>query len=214
MRPNPRWQQQGGRGQGEPVAHDASVFNIINIRIRLKCTSWINWSYYFLSLPGGFQGIPSSLRQPGPRGNLRHMAPGSNSQGPRGVFTVTMNIISSLIGFGTLLILLNVFSLLLASGQSMAPRPSMGVPGPRAMPPYKYATGVRNPNPQVVQPIALQQVPHHLPAILSPQTYEYFSLLWPLSANFRLSRLCTFRARSLSLPPCWLLHPPRSRNRC
>ncbi|XP_047467449.1 polyadenylate-binding protein 4 [Mugil cephalus] len=92
MRPNPRWQQQGGRGQG------------------------------------GFQGIPSSLRQPGPRGNLRHMAPGGNSQGPR------------------------------ASGQSMAPRPSMGVPGPRAMPPYKYATGVRNPNPQVqVQPIALQQ---------------------------------------------------------
>lgn len=49
----------------------------------------------------------------------------------------------------------------------MAPRPSMGVPGPRAMPPYKYATGVRNPNPQVVQPIALQQVrmkdqSHHL----------------------------------------------------
>ncbi|XP_060918283.1 polyadenylate-binding protein 4 isoform X1 [Labrus mixtus] len=91
MRPNPRWQQQGGRGQG------------------------------------GFQGIPNSLRQPGPRGNLRHMSPG-NTQGPR------------------------------AAGQAMAPRPSMGVPGgPRAMPPYKYATGVRNPNPQVVQPIALQQ---------------------------------------------------------
>ncbi|XP_068436754.1 polyadenylate-binding protein 4 [Clinocottus analis] len=91
MRPNPRWQQQGGRGQG------------------------------------GYQGIPSSLRQPGPRANLRHMSPGGGSQGPR------------------------------ASGQTMAPRPSMGVPGPRAMPPYKYASGVRNPNPQVVQPIALQQ---------------------------------------------------------
>ncbi|XP_023141071.1 polyadenylate-binding protein 4 [Amphiprion ocellaris] len=90
MRPNPRWQQQGGRGQG------------------------------------GFQGIPGSLRQPGPRSNLRHMTPG-NTQGPR------------------------------AAGQAMAPRPSMGVPGPRAMPPYKYASGVRNPNPQVVQPIALQQ---------------------------------------------------------
>lgn len=90
MRPNPRWQQQGGRGQG------------------------------------GFQGIPGSLRQPGPRSNLRHMTP-SNTQGPR------------------------------AAGQAMAPRPSMGVPGPRAMPPYKYASGVRNPNPQVVQPIALQQ---------------------------------------------------------
>ncbi|XP_053191676.1 polyadenylate-binding protein 4 [Scomber japonicus] len=91
MRPNPRWQQQGGRGQG------------------------------------GFQGIPNSLRQPGPRGSLRHMTPGGGAQGPR------------------------------ATGQTMGPRPSMGVPGPRAMPPYKYATGVRNPNPQVVQPIALQQ---------------------------------------------------------
>ncbi|XP_054653499.1 polyadenylate-binding protein 4 [Dunckerocampus dactyliophorus] len=90
MRPNPRWQQQGGRGQG------------------------------------GFQGMPSSLRQPGPRANLRHMSP-SSTQGPRG------------------------------AGQGIAARPSMGVPGPRAMPPYKYATGVRNPNPQVVQPIALQQ---------------------------------------------------------
>uniref|UniRef100_A0A1A7XEB2 Polyadenylate-binding protein n=1 Tax=Iconisemion striatum TaxID=60296 RepID=A0A1A7XEB2_9TELE len=92
MRPNPRWQQQGGRGQG------------------------------------GFQGMPSSqLRQPGPRANLRHMSPGGGSQGPR------------------------------AASQGMAPRPSMGVSGPRAMPPYKYATSVRNPNPQVVQPIALQQ---------------------------------------------------------
>lgn len=40
----------------------------------------------------------------------------------------------------------------------MAPRPSMGVPGPRNVPPYKYPTSVRNPNPQVVQPIAIQQV--------------------------------------------------------
>ncbi|XP_037551058.1 polyadenylate-binding protein 4 isoform X2 [Nematolebias whitei] len=92
IRPNPRWQQQGGRGQG------------------------------------GFQGMPGSqLRQPGPRGNLRHMSPGGSGQGPR------------------------------AASQAMAPRPSMGVSGPRAMPPYKYATAVRNPNPQVVQPIPLQQ---------------------------------------------------------
>uniref|UniRef100_A0A8C9X3G6 Poly(A) binding protein, cytoplasmic 4 (inducible form) n=1 Tax=Sander lucioperca TaxID=283035 RepID=A0A8C9X3G6_SANLU len=90
MRPNPRWQQQGGRGQG------------------------------------GFQGIPSSLRQPGPRANLRHMSPGGGTQGPR------------------------------ASGQAMAPRPSMGVSGPRAMPPYKYATGVRNPNPQAQPAVHVQ----------------------------------------------------------
>jgi len=88
MRPNPRWQQQGGRGQG------------------------------------GFQGMPNSLRQPGPRANLRHMSPTS----PQGR----------------------------GSGQSMGPRPS-SIPTPRAMPPYKYATSVRNTNPQVVQPIALQQ---------------------------------------------------------
>uniref|UniRef100_A0A668UB63 Polyadenylate-binding protein n=1 Tax=Oreochromis aureus TaxID=47969 RepID=A0A668UB63_OREAU len=40
MRPNPRWQQQGG-----------------------------------------FQAMPSSLRQPGPRANLRHMSPSSSTQG-------------------------------------------------------------------------------------------------------------------------------------
>ncbi|CAL8272012.1 unnamed protein product [Merluccius merluccius] len=94
MRPNPRWQQQSGRGQG------------------------------------GFQGMPGSLRQPGPRANMRHMSPNSNA--PRG------------------------------GGQPMGPRPSMGVAAPRAMPPYKYAAGVRNPNPQVVQPIALQQPAVHV----------------------------------------------------
>uniref|UniRef100_A0A672JAN9 Polyadenylate-binding protein n=1 Tax=Salarias fasciatus TaxID=181472 RepID=A0A672JAN9_SALFA len=54
MRPNPRWQQQGGRGQG------------------------------------GFQGIPNSLRQPGPRANLRHMSPNSSTQGPRVLLLVDL----------------------------------------------------------------------------------------------------------------------------
>ncbi|KAM3871507.1 polyadenylate-binding protein 4 [Diretmus argenteus] len=108
MRPNPRWQQQGGRGQG------------------------------------GFQGMPNSLRQPGPRANLRHMAP--NTSGPRGSCYARHCV--NPVCFS---------SPLLGAGQAMGPRPSMGVPAPRAMPPYKYATSVRNPNPQVVQPIALQQ---------------------------------------------------------
>uniref|UniRef100_A0A4W5MZF7 Polyadenylate-binding protein n=1 Tax=Hucho hucho TaxID=62062 RepID=A0A4W5MZF7_9TELE len=38
------------------------------------------------------------------------------------------------------------------AGQAMGPRPSMGVPAPRAMTSYKYATSVRNTNPQVYQP--------------------------------------------------------------
>lgn len=44
------------------------------------------------------------------------------------------------------------------TGQPMGPRPAMGMTTPRAMPPYKYATTIRNTQPQVVQPIALQQV--------------------------------------------------------
>uniref|UniRef100_A0A8C7GFL3 Polyadenylate-binding protein n=2 Tax=Oncorhynchus TaxID=8016 RepID=A0A8C7GFL3_ONCKI len=95
MRPNPRWQQQGGRG--------------------------------------GFQGMPNSLRQPGPRANLRHLAP--SAQGPRGMGPAGAQRVGG-------------------AGQAMGPRPSMGVPAPRAMPPYKYATSIRNTNPQVVQPIA------------------------------------------------------------
>uniref|UniRef100_A0A8C5I0Y0 Polyadenylate-binding protein n=1 Tax=Gouania willdenowi TaxID=441366 RepID=A0A8C5I0Y0_GOUWI len=114
MRPNPRWQQQGGRGQGN------------------------------------FQGMPSSLRQPGPRTNLRHMSPSG-------------------------------------SGQAMAPRPSMGVPGPRAMPPYKYAGAVRNPNPQVVQQCSVCQMTipplHTRLSLYSPRSDVYVSTgerLFPL----------------------------------
>uniref|UniRef100_A0A8C1N7Y3 Polyadenylate-binding protein n=2 Tax=Cyprinus carpio TaxID=7962 RepID=A0A8C1N7Y3_CYPCA len=36
---------------------------------------------------GGFQGMPSSLRQPGPRANIRHLAPSASTQGPRGIPT-------------------------------------------------------------------------------------------------------------------------------
>uniref|UniRef100_A0A8C7WG33 Polyadenylate-binding protein n=1 Tax=Oncorhynchus mykiss TaxID=8022 RepID=A0A8C7WG33_ONCMY len=120
MRPNPRWQQQGGRGQG------------------------------------GFQGMPNSLRQPGPRANLRHLAP--SAQGPRGMGPAGAQRVGKA-GFPHLIYWLiihpYVSSLPLGgAGQAMGPRPSMGVPAPRAMPPYKYATSIRNTNPQVVQPIA------------------------------------------------------------
>lgn len=102
-------------------------------------------------LLGGFQGMPNTLRQPGPRGSMRQMTPNSSS---RGVFS---NF--SFKSFNLTVRRLKMYILLHpGSAQTMAPRPSMGVPGPRNVPPYKYATGVRNPNPQVVQPIALQQV--------------------------------------------------------
>uniref|UniRef100_A0AAR2JNM2 Polyadenylate-binding protein n=1 Tax=Pygocentrus nattereri TaxID=42514 RepID=A0AAR2JNM2_PYGNA len=52
---------------------------------------------------------------------------------------------------------LSLFCSTAGTGQPMGPRPTLGVTTPRAMPPYKYATTVRNTQPQVVQPIALQQ---------------------------------------------------------
>lgn len=87
MRPNPRWQQQGGRGQGERERlYDPRIYDAQTVR------SFVLFSLFFASslvLLGGFQGIPSSLRQPGPRANLRQMTPNSSSQGPRGVFSNT-----------------------------------------------------------------------------------------------------------------------------
>uniref|UniRef100_A0A3B3DLG9 Polyadenylate-binding protein n=1 Tax=Oryzias melastigma TaxID=30732 RepID=A0A3B3DLG9_ORYME len=66
MRPNPRWQQQGGRGQGEGEAHDPASF--CNIRKqKLYWNDEICFPSMLSALSGGFQGMPSSLRQPGPR---------------------------------------------------------------------------------------------------------------------------------------------------
>ncbi|XP_052342106.1 polyadenylate-binding protein 4-like isoform X2 [Oncorhynchus keta] len=85
MRHNPRWQQQGGRGQG------------------------------------GFQGMPNSLRQPGPRANPRNLTPNASAQGPRSMGPSGAQRIG-------------------IAGQAMGPHPSMGVPAPRAMTSYKYTT--------------------------------------------------------------------------
>ncbi|XP_064784486.1 polyadenylate-binding protein 4-like [Oncorhynchus masou masou] len=102
MRHNPRWHQQGSRGQG------------------------------------GFQGMPNSLRQPGPRANPRHLTPNASAQGPRSMGPSGAQRIG-------------------IAGQAIGPHPSMGVPAPRAMTFYKYTTNVRNTNPQVAHPIASQQ---------------------------------------------------------
>ena len=107
----------------------------------------------------------------------------------------------------------------------MGPRPSMGVAAPRAMPPYKYASGVRNPNPQGVQPIALQQVAS---TVASPPTSRCFCslgvlicVLFFLSCNVvppapssRLSQQYMCRDRNPWHPPCWRPLLPRSRSRC
>uniref|UniRef100_A0A3Q1C8L1 Polyadenylate-binding protein n=1 Tax=Amphiprion ocellaris TaxID=80972 RepID=A0A3Q1C8L1_AMPOC len=54
MRPNPRWQQQGGRGQGEHVAHDgASVCNIVN-KTNIRMLKWTTFSFIYIVFISAF----------------------------------------------------------------------------------------------------------------------------------------------------------------
>ncbi|NXV78705.1 PABP4 protein, partial [Atlantisia rogersi] len=136
MRPNPRW-QQGGR-------------------------------------PQGFQGMPNAMRQSGPRPALRHLTPASNAPASRGLPAAAQRVgkvsaspalpltsqlvcvllqesvvpFSSFAGVGT-------------AAQSLAPRPPVAAPAPRAVPPYKYASSVRSPHP-AVQPLQAPQPAVHV----------------------------------------------------
>ncbi|XP_055512344.1 polyadenylate-binding protein 4 isoform X1 [Leucoraja erinacea] len=80
--------------------------------------------------PQGFQAVPNALRQGGPR-PLRHLAPTGNAQGSRGVP--------------------NAQRMGLSTAQNLAHRPGIAGPTPRGVPPYKYASTVRNPQQSVVQ---------------------------------------------------------------
>ncbi|KAE8624715.1 hypothetical protein XENTR_v10006028 [Xenopus tropicalis] len=89
--------------------------------------------------PQGFQPMPNTLRQSGPRQSLRHMPP-SNTQGTRGIPSVTQRVGVS------------------SSTQTMGPRPPVSAPPPRAVPPYKYT---RCPLPGV-QPLQTPQPAVHV----------------------------------------------------
>ncbi|XP_028710323.1 polyadenylate-binding protein 4 isoform X4 [Peromyscus leucopus] len=77
--------------------------------------------------PQGFQGMPSAIRQSGPRPALRHLA-------PTGVP---------------------------AAVPSLAPRAAAVAAAPRAVAPYKYASGVRSPHP-AIQPLQAPQPAVHV----------------------------------------------------
>uniref|UniRef100_A0A8D0CI31 Polyadenylate-binding protein n=1 Tax=Scleropages formosus TaxID=113540 RepID=A0A8D0CI31_SCLFO len=132
MRPNPRWQQQGARAQG------------------------------------GFQGMPNSLRQSGPRASLRHLAPSGTTQSPRGVASGAQRVgkedrrgyqaggmlLDTLERAGEQCSWASCSRSTPDSSQPLGARPPVAVPSPRAVPPYKYAAGVRSTQPPVVQPMA------------------------------------------------------------
>ncbi|KAI1231175.1 Polyadenylate-binding protein 4, partial [Lamprotornis superbus] len=92
--------------------------------------------------PQGFQGMPSAMRQSGPRPALRHLAP-ANAPASRGLPAAAQRV-----GVGT-------------AAQNLAPRPPVAAPAPRAVPPYKYASSVRSPHPGV-QPLQAPQPAVHV----------------------------------------------------
>ncbi|XP_044142292.1 polyadenylate-binding protein 4 isoform X1 [Bufo gargarizans] len=69
--------------------------------------------------PQGFQPIPNSLRQSGPRQSLRHLPP-SSTQGTRGIPNVAQRVGVS------------------SATQTLGPRHQVSSTPPRAVPPYKY----------------------------------------------------------------------------
>ncbi|XP_007439821.1 polyadenylate-binding protein 4 [Python bivittatus] len=93
--------------------------------------------------PQGFQGMPNSMRQSGPRPTLRHLAPTSNAQASRGLPGAPQRI-----GVA-------------ATAPSLAPRPPVAAQAPRAVPPYKYAAGIHSPHP-AVQPLQAPQPAVHV----------------------------------------------------
>ncbi|NWY68039.1 PABP4 protein, partial [Erithacus rubecula] len=118
--------------------------------------------------PQGFQGMPSAVRQSGPRPALRHLPPASAARGlpaaaqrvgkrhsapglspPLGGRRMLCTPCSpSFAGVGT-------------AAQNLAPRPPVAAPAPRAVPPYKYASSVRSPHPGV-QPLQAPQPAVHV----------------------------------------------------
>ncbi|XP_047418113.1 polyadenylate-binding protein 4 isoform X6 [Sciurus carolinensis] len=91
----------------------------------------------------GFQGMPSAIRQSGPRPTLRHLAPTGNAPASRGLPTTTQRV-----GVPTAV-------------PNLAPRAAVAAAAPRAVAPYKYASSVRSPHP-AIQPLQAPQPAVHV----------------------------------------------------
>ncbi|KAM9110525.1 polyadenylate-binding protein 4 isoform 6-T6 [Megaptera novaeangliae] len=91
----------------------------------------------------GFQGMPSAIRQSGPRPALRHLAPPGNAPASRGLPTTAQRV-----GVPTAV-------------QNLAPRAAVAAAAPRAVAPYKYASSVRSPHP-AIQPLQAPQPAVHV----------------------------------------------------
>uniref|UniRef100_A0A8C3VHI2 Polyadenylate-binding protein n=1 Tax=Catharus ustulatus TaxID=91951 RepID=A0A8C3VHI2_CATUS len=118
--------------------------------------------------PQGFQGMPSAMRQSGPRPALRHLAPAS-APASRGLPAAAQRVgkegsvpaLSPFSGRERLSPCSPSFAGVGTAAQNLAPRPPVAAPAPRAVPPYKYASSVRSPHPGV-QPLQAPQPAVHV----------------------------------------------------
>ncbi|NXB45991.1 PABP4 protein, partial [Leucopsar rothschildi] len=125
--------------------------------------------------PQGFQGMPSAMRQSGPRPALRHLAP-ANAPASRGLPAAAQRVAGTCAfpappcaGLGALGAAAQQclspcspsFAGVGTAAQNLAPRPPVAAPAPRAVPPYKYASSVRSPHPGV-QPLQAPQPAVHV----------------------------------------------------
>ncbi|XP_053431597.1 polyadenylate-binding protein 4 isoform X2 [Nycticebus coucang] len=126
--------------------------------------------------PQGFQGMPSAIRQSGPRPTLRHLAPTGNAPASRGLPTTTQRVGSECpdrlaMDFGGAGAAQQGLTDSCQSGgvptavQNLAPRAAVAAAAaaaaPRAVAPYKYASSVRSPHP-AIQPLQAPQPAVHV----------------------------------------------------
>uniref|UniRef100_A0A8C5K572 Polyadenylate-binding protein n=1 Tax=Jaculus jaculus TaxID=51337 RepID=A0A8C5K572_JACJA len=121
--------------------------------------------------PQGFQGMPSAIRQSGPRPALRHLAPTGNAPASRGLPTTTQRVGSECpdrlaMDFGGAGAAQQGLTDSCQSGgvptavQNLTPRAAVAA-APRAVAPYKYASSVRSPHP-ALQPLQAPQPAVHV----------------------------------------------------
>uniref|UniRef100_G1LYP7 Polyadenylate-binding protein n=1 Tax=Ailuropoda melanoleuca TaxID=9646 RepID=G1LYP7_AILME len=122
--------------------------------------------------PQGFQGMPSAIRQSGPRPALRHLAPTGNAPASRGLPTTAQRVGSECpdrlaMDFGGAGAAQQGLTDGCQSGgvptavQTLAPRAAVAAAAPRAVAPYKYASSVRSPHP-AIQPLQAPQPAVHV----------------------------------------------------
>ncbi|XP_070619983.1 polyadenylate-binding protein 4 isoform X3 [Erythrolamprus reginae] len=137
--------------------------------------------------PQGFQGMPNSMRQSGPRPSLRHLAPANTARGLPGA-PQRMGVA--------------------ATAPNVAPRPPVAPQAPRAVPPYKYAAGPHSPHP-AVQPIQGQEpLTASMLAAAPPQEQKQMlgERLFPLIQAMHLSLAGKITGMLLEIDNSELLH--------